>query len=79
MENSIQVDGNDKEAENASKNSVVNEPKKDNVKAPSREDTPTIPFSQRLKKNMSHPYPCLGEERGRDTGLRLYNLLFGHW
>ena len=79
VENSIQVDGNDKEAENASKNSVVNEPKKDNVKAPSREDIPTILFSQCLKKNMSRPYPYLGEDRGRDTGLRLYNLLFGHW
>ena len=28
---------------------------------------------------VSHPYPHLGEERGRDTGLGLFNLLLGHW
>ena len=25
---------------------------------------------------LSRPYPRLGEERGLDTGLRLFNLLF---
>ena len=26
---------------------------------------------------LSHPYPRLGENRGRGTGLELFNLLFG--
>ena len=53
MENSIQVDGNEKEAEkveNSLNNPVESELKKDDVKAPSKEDTPIVPFPQHLKK-----------------------------
>ena len=30
-------------------------------------------------EKVSRPYPRLGKERGRGTGLRLLHLLFGHW
>ena len=54
MESLVQVDENEKEtekAENSMKNSVESEPKKDEVMAPSEEDTPIIPFPRWLKKN----------------------------
>ena len=47
MENSIQVDENEKEAEkfgNSLNNPVESELKKDDVKIPSKEDTPIVPF-----------------------------------
>ena len=54
MENSDKAD-NDAEnvdhAENSLKKSVVNEPKKVEVKAPSKEDALIVPFPRRLKKN----------------------------
>ena len=54
MDNSIQVDENENEAEkfgNSLNNLVESELKKDDVKTPSKEDTPIVPFPYRLKNN----------------------------
>ena len=53
MENLVQVDENDKDAENAGnylKNSIVREPKKDEVMTTSKEYAPIVPFPKHLKK-----------------------------
>ena len=42
-------------------------------------DTSGIWLILLLRTELSRPYPCLGKERGRDTRLRLLNLLYGHW
>ena len=38
-----------------------------------------VSMLRRYRSDLSHPYPHLGKERGRNTGLKLFNLLLGHW
>ena len=54
IKNSIEAENiarNAEKAKNLLKNLASKEPKKVELKAPSREDTPIVPYPQRLKKN----------------------------